>query len=49
MLVEAHIGTLSVLGHLYDLGKTRVFISREYYQASYGIGGFFGERTRFDS
>ena len=37
---EAHRATFSGQGDLYDLGKLRVPISREFCQASCGIEGF---------
>jgi len=39
MLIEAGTDTLSALDNLYDLGKIRVSISREFYQTSCGIEG----------
>jgi len=38
--IEAHAGTLSRGADPYDLGKIKVFVSKELYQVSYGIQGF---------
>jgi len=35
--IEAHRGTLSGEGNLYDLGKIKTSLLREFYQASCGI------------
>jgi len=44
MHIEAHTGTFSRQGDLYDLGKIRVSVSRELYQASCGIEGYLCRR-----
>jgi len=38
--IEAHIGTFSRQGNLYDLGKIKVSVSIDFYQASSGIESF---------
>ena len=45
MHIEAHRGTFSRQGSLYDLGKIRVALTREFYQASCGIERFLGKEA----
>jgi len=42
-LMDAHVGTFSGVDNLYNLGKTGVSISREFYQASYEIEDILGK------
>ena len=40
IFMHAHRGSFSSQDDLYDLGRTRVPVSRDFYQTSCGIGGF---------
>ncbi len=40
---EAHRGTLSRQNELYDLGKIKMPLSRDFYQASCEVGGLWSK------
>jgi len=46
--IEAHTATLRLLANLYDLGKIKVALSREFYQASFEIERFSRFAPHFD-
>ncbi|MBA7493957.1 hypothetical protein ES702_04523 [subsurface metagenome] len=39
--IQTHTGTFSRQGDLYALGRIRITISKEFYQASWGMGEFY--------